>query len=572
MIRIKKAFTRLAGEKIGGTRIVPIATKIVLIFVFLILLSNFSSHYISLMLYRGEMVRLMKQHLVKDLREIYTFANTQREVYHAGGTVQACMQTIEEKAILEFKNANSLLIGVKKDGSVLLQASRGTRHSAFPDLKNLRVMNQNLANNIREGFITFSLDGKSYFGVYKFNADWDVFLLRAEEFNEFFAHSRKIFKFIVLTIIVISILCAVAGIVILGYVLRHISRMTNAIIGMTRNKQLGLLEMGSAQADDVTFLGMAFNSLSNTIGNLLAIFQKFTNKDIVVKAYEEREIRLEGSRRDLTCLFSDIKSFTNMTEVLGTEIITLLNLHYTRVINIILGNDGIIGSIIGDALLAVYGVFPGDSERLKSYQAVITGYRIHEVAKEIREQMILIRERIIVEKGNLTPAEERVYRAVLIDVGVGIDGGLVFYGNIGSHERMTNTVIGDNVNSASRLEGLNRVYHIPVICSEYIKQDIEKNVPEAKMKFVEIDTVLVKGKTEGKKIYWPILKSDINREMQKQLALFSEGLSLYYEGKWKKAGKLFEQCNLPMVEVFRKRTAVVECPANWNGIWTMESK
>jgi hypothetical protein len=92
------------------------------------------------------------------------------------------------------------------------------------------------------------------------------------------------------------------------------------------------------------------------------------------------------------------------------------------------------------------------------------------------------------------------------------------------------------------------------------------------MKFVEIDTVLVKGKTEGKKIYWPILKSDINREMQKQLSLFSEGLSLYYEGKWKKAGRLFEQCNLPMVEVFRKRTAAVECPANWNGIWTMESK
>ena len=204
---------------------------------------------------------------------------------------------------------------------------------------------------------------------------------------------------------------------------------------------------------------------------------------------------------------------------LGTEIITLLNLHYTQVINIILGHDGIIGSIIGDALLAVYGVFPGDSARQKSYQAVLTGYRIHDVARQIRGQMMEIRESIKAEKGRLTPEEERVFQAVLIDIGVGIDGGLVFYGNIGSHERMTNTVIGDNVNSASRLEGLNRIYKIPVICSDYIRQDIEKNVPEAKMRFTEIDTVRVKGKTEGKKVFWPIPRADISREMNAQLRL-----------------------------------------------------
>ena len=71
---------------------------------------------------------------------------------------------------------------------------------------------------------------------------------------------------------------------------------------------------------------------------------------------------------------------------------------------------------------------------------------------------------------NLTEAEERVFKAVLLDVGVGIDGGTVFYGNIGSDEHMTNTVIGDNVNSASRLEGLTRVYHLPVIVSDFIRK------------------------------------------------------------------------------------------------------
>lgn len=572
MIHIKKLFTNLFGERIGGSRIFPIATKIVLIFIFLILLSNFTSHYISLMLYRGEMIMMMKQHLVKDLRDLYTFANTQHEVYSVGRDIDACMRTIENKSILEFRNRNSVFIGVKKNGSILLLASRGTRYSIFPDRSTLNLMNRNLAKRIREGFITFTLGGKNYFGVYKFNGNWDLFLVRAEEFNEFYAHSREIFSYVTVVIVAISLLCAVAGVFILRYVLRHIGQMTNSIINMTRNKKLGLVDLGDAQPNDVTFLGIAFNSLSSTIGNLLAVFQKFTNRDIVAKAYEDREIRLEGNRRELTCLFSDIKSFTNMTEVLGTEIITLLNLHYTRVIKIILAYDGIIGSIIGDALLAVYGVFPGDAERLKSYRAVLTGYEIHEVAKQIREQMIQMREKIVKERGALTPEEERVYRAVLIEVGVGIDGGMVFYGNIGSHERMTNTVIGDNVNSASRLEGLNRIYHIPVICSEYIKQDIEINVPEAKMMFVEIDTVQVKGKTEGKKIYWPIPRSDIDKNMREQLKLFSSGLSMYYDGKWKNAGKSFEQCTLPMAEVFRSRTGMMECPQNWTGIWTMDSK
>lgn len=569
---IKTPLRHLIGEKVAGTRVFPIVTKITLIFVFLILLSNFTSHYISLLLYRGEMISMMKQHLVKDLRDTYTFAKTQHEVYMAGVGFERCMRTIEEKAILEFQNQNSMLIGIKRDGSVMLQASRGTRVPVFPDRETLAELNEGLKKGVREGFTTFALAGNSYFGVYKHHTDWDAFLIRAEEFNEFYAHTREIFRSITIVIIVITLACAVAGVVILRHVLRYVGRMTESIIGMTRDKRLGLLDLRDAQPDDVTFLGVAFNSLSNTIGNLLAIFQKFTNRDIVSKAYEEREIRLEGSRRDLTCLFSDIKSFTNMTEVLGTEIITLLNLHYTKVINIILGHDGIIGSIIGDALLAVYGVFPGDAERLKSYQAVLTGYRIHEVAREIRVQMIDIREKLLAEKGVLSPEEERVYRAVLIDVGVGIDGGMVFYGNIGSHERMTNTVIGDNVNSASRLEGLNRIYKIPVICSEYIKQDIEKNVPEAKMRFVEIDTVRVKGKNEGKKIYWPIPRTDINREMQNQLRLFSEGLAMYYSGKWKKAARFFERCTLPMAEVFRSRTCAPECPKDWTGIWSMDSK
>ena len=82
----------------------------------------------------------------------------------------------------------------------------------------------------------------------------------------------------------------------------------------------------------------------------------------------------------------------------------------------------------------------------KSYQAVISAYKIQELAASLREIMHQKKEAIIQGKVALTEAEEKVYQAVLIEVGVGIDGGVVFLGLSVPMERMTNTVIGDNVN------------------------------------------------------------------------------------------------------------------------------
>lgn len=341
---------------------------------------------------------------------------------------------------------------------------------------------------------------------------------------------------------------------------------------MTQNQQLGIIDLKGAANDNITFLGMAFNSLSSTINNLLFIFRKFVNRDIAEKAYQEREVRLEGRQLELTILFSDIKRFTFITETLGNDIIKLLNVHYDSTIKEIIKYDGIIGSIIGDALLAVYGVF-NETGANKSYQAVLSAYRIQELAASLREKMRQKYEQLYRERGSLTEAEERVYQAVMIEVGVGIDGGKVFYGNIGSQERMTNTVIGDNVNSASRLEGLTRIYNVPVLVSSYVKEEIERDVVEHGLIFVEIDTVLVKGKTVGAKIYWPIRKEsyDNNAELREAVRNFSIGLNLYYSGDWEEAHRVFNDIPLALADVFKERT-LGECPEKWDGIWKMTSK
>jgi hypothetical protein len=175
-------------------------------------------------------------------------------------------------------------------------------------------------------------------------------------------------------------------------------------------------------------------------------------------------------------------------------------------------------------------------------------------------------------KGALTSIEKNIYKAVLLEVGVGIDGGTVFYGNIGSTERMTNTVIGDNVNASSRLEGLTRIYKVPIICSEFVKKDVEDNVEQHKLFFLELDTVQVKGKTKGKKVFWPLKKENLNKTLTTDIEAFSEGLQLYYNGKWDKAHKKFKICSLPLAEVFAERTENKKCPVKWNGIWEMKTK
>ncbi|PKL11263.1 MAG: adenylate/guanylate cyclase domain-containing protein, partial [Spirochaetae bacterium HGW-Spirochaetae-6] len=349
--------------------------------------------------------------------------------------------SIEQKAQADFKKEKSILLGIKKDAKILFQASKLQKYPIFEDKNTLDILLKLQSENQLDGFITFTFNKESYFGVYKYHPKWEIFLVRAEEFGEFYAATTEIFKRVSLVIIAMTIVCAIIGIFLMRFILRYLKIITAGIIQMTRNQKLETIDIERAPADDITFLGVAFNSLANTINNLMNIFKKFTNRDIVLKAYRDKYIKLEGTRRELTCLFSDIKSFTYMTEVLGTDIITLLNLHYTRAINAVLEEDGIIGSIIGDALLAVYGALE-ESQGNKSYQAIRSAYEIHRVAQTIRKKMEEIKDKILSERGFLTPKEEKVYKAVLIEVGVGIDGGLVFYGNIGSYERMTNTVIG----------------------------------------------------------------------------------------------------------------------------------
>lgn len=570
------------SKKIGNTRVVPITSRIIIIFTISILVASLASNYINLEFNRAELIKMMQQLLVKDLKELYDFSNTQYELYQFSKTnpaaYQASVMMIESDAARPLKNRKSIALGLRNNGKIMFQATKLTKLSSFTDIKALRYLKKQHQKGIPEGSVTFLLNREEYYGVYKYVPKWDIYLVRAEELNEFNEGSRRIFRDISLIIGIITFACTLIGIYILRHITRFIDQITTAIIRMIQTQQLELITLEGATNDNITFMGMAFNSLSSSINNLLSIFRKFVNKDIAIQAYQEKTVRLEGTQKELTVLFSDIKGFTYMTETLGTDIIKILNLHYHQAIRMIFQYEGLIGSIIGDALLAVFGIHIGEmqSRANKSYQAVLTGYGIQKVAGALRAEMQKRRAEILAFKGMLTTEEERVYQAVLLEVGVGIDGGTVFYGNIGSQERMTNTVIGDNVNAASRLESLTRIYKVPVICSDYVKRDIEQHLPEHGIRFVELDTVQVRGKTVGQKIYWPIpgetLDSDPGNDLTADLTRFETGLTLYYQGRWQEAFQVFSQCHLPFAGEFSERTRSGQPPQEWSGIWNLTIK
>ena len=557
-------------QYVGDTPIIPISVKILVIFIPLILMSNFMTNLISVQLSQRQVTELTNRLTVTQLKELYKNASSQYQIYSYKKNKEECLDTLKMTAQEEFSNPHSIALGFDRTGQALFCASAaGLDLAQFPDKKALAVLNESYDSGVMEGQVSFELRGEEYHGVYKFSEDWNVFLVRAESRRDTARYKIMIMVIISVVILLLTVIFVALGVYMFKAVFASISKITQSLYDMQQRSKLETIDIREAPNDDVTYMAASFNSLSVSVNNLLTTFQKFVSKDVVSKAYTDHTIKLEGMQRELTILFSDIKSFTYRTETLGNEIIDLLNVHYNNVIHDVHQENGVVGSIIGDAILAIFGSLK--NPELKSLEAIDAGWRITYVTADLREKMKAQRTKIE-DVRKLTAAEDRIYKAVLLDIGVGIDGGTVFYGNIGSDEHMTNTVIGDNVNSASRLEGVTRIYHLPIVVSEYIVDDVKDKTD--RYKFYEIDTIQVKGKTKGKKIFFPL---DTENEAQKKLMdgfeVYEEALKAYYDGDWKSARKLFKKVNMEVADVFMERMgARGNPPDKWRGIWTMTTK
>ena len=268
-------------------------------------------------------------------------------------------------------------------------------------------------------------------------------------------------------------------------------------------------------------------------------------------------LTLGGEERIMTVIFTDVAGFTSISEKLTpTELVELLNMYLSAMTDIVLDYNGIIDKYEGDAIMAEFGAPLADEDH--ALNACFCAIDMQVKLAELREELLR-------EGGPELKAR------------VGINSGAMVIGNMGSSKIFDYTVMGDNVNLSSRLEGANKQYNTYVMCSEATRQFVEHAIITR-----ELDLLRVKGKTEGVLVHEVLARKNngISDTRQKTIETYLEGLTAYKERRWDDGIKLFNEAltidkddspsavYLERCEEFK----ITPPPEDWDGIFTMRTK
>ncbi|MDD3237950.1 MAG: adenylate/guanylate cyclase domain-containing protein [Candidatus Gastranaerophilales bacterium] len=207
------------------------------------------------------------------------------------------------------------------------------------------------------------------------------------------------------------------------------------------------------------------------------VMGKYISKDIMQNVMENiDQVKVGGIKSEVTILFADIRGFTAISEALSAEEVTgILNEYFSEIEPIIRKYDGVLNKFMGDAIMAIFG------EPIKNKQHAINAVKCaHEILRKVK---VLQKKWLLEEKPK-------------ISIGIGINTGEVFVGNVGSEERLEYTVIGDTVNLASRIEAHNRIYKTQFLISENTYKHIN-NIADV----IKISNVTIRGKSRKIDIY-----------------------------------------------------------------------
>jgi adenylate cyclase len=208
------------------------------------------------------------------------------------------------------------------------------------------------------------------------------------------------------------------------------------------------------------------------------LFGQYVSKDVFEQLVANPQLaRLGGQRREMTVLFSDIRGFTTVTERgKPEEIVGMLNEYFTRMVDIVFRHRGTVDKFVGDMVMALFGAPLDDPDHADhAVQAALD---------------------MIADLRQLNETWKAQGRFAELDIGIGVNTGIMIAGNIGSDAIMSYTVIGDAVNLGSRLESLNKQYGTRIIVS-----DATRRALKGRYSYRPLGDVVVKGKTEPVAIF-----------------------------------------------------------------------
>ncbi|RZB34797.1 MAG: adenylate cyclase [Desulfobacteraceae bacterium Eth-SRB1] len=286
-------------------------------------------------------------------------------------------------------------------------------------------------------------------------------------------------------------------------------------------------------------------------------FSTYLAPTVVKQLIESPEkLVLGGEERVITAFFSDIQGFTSISEGLTPEeLVELLNEFLTEMTDIILNYKGTVDKFEGDAIIAFFGA-PNELEN----QEEIACMACIDMQKRLSELRIKWK------------AEEKPE----LKMRIGLCTGPAVVGNMGSKTRMDYTMMGDTVNTAARLEGVNKMYGIYTLISETTFMAAGNNIMAR-----EIDSINVVGKKEPVTIYQLLgYPKDIDERMSKTLNNYTDGLHAYRNQDWEKAGSFFKAALELTPDDSPSKTMLIRCdeykinppPKDWDSSFTMSSK
>lgn len=291
---------------------------------------------------------------------------------------------------------------------------------------------------------------------------------------------------------------------------------------------------------------------------LKSTMYRYMTQELAEQLLENPSVaKMGGDRKDVTVLFSDIRSYTSLTETLAAEeVVEMLNDYFEVMVDAVFAHKGILDKYIGDAIMAVFGSpLPLEDHQWMAVQTAI----------DMRQRLIRFNQAR--EARNQVP----------IRIGIGINSDTVISGNIGSSKRMEFTAIGDGVNLGSRLEGASKLYGTDIVISESTYR------PCADLVWArELDFIKVKGKSNPVAIYELLgLKSDPLPDDRKQvIEHYHRARELYLQRKFAQAMGQFAT----VLEIDRHDRAaelhlerchhwLTNPPGDgWNGAWTLTEK
>lgn len=309
-------------------------------------------------------------------------------------------------------------------------------------------------------------------------------------------------------------------------------------------------------------------------------FDSYVSPDVVASVIANHEnLKLGGERRRLSVLFSDIRGFTTLSEKLAPEeLVSLLNSYFTQMTDIIFSHNGTLDKYIGDAIMVIFGapVWSDDHAQSCCYTALEMRARLEEMNLENSKEPNSNDPGSGIVTADPTSAAPIFHP---LAIGIGINTGDMIVGNMGSLRRFDYTVMGDEVNLASRLEGVTKIYNVHIIISEETKNDLDRE----KFLYRELDLIKVKGKYRAIKIYELISTAPASESDIACVNLFSQALQVYREKRWDDAIDLFRKASeyrdgdgpselfIKRCEMF-KRNPPVAAGEEWDGVWIMSTK